>query len=124
MANLRSQTGSRVGLFLAGLVIGALLLTIVPVGAHHNDTNFKNRLEALETKVKKLTAKTSNLDAKGDNYFGYVHSSWVWSSGDYGCAAGEDADWADAGDGFVWLSCPGGTLPSTARSAGGTRTRR
>ncbi len=109
------KSGSKVGLFIAGLIAGALLFAIAPVGAHHNDTNFKNRLDALETKVKKLTAKTSNLTANGDNYGGFVHSYFVWSHSDYGCVDGENAKWTNDGDGYVALNCD---TPASATSAG------
>ena len=124
MANVRSGMRSKVGLFLAGLIVGALLLTIVPVGAHHNDTKFKNRLTALETKVTKLTKKTSNLSADGDNYQGFVHSAWIVNHINTGCTDNESAQWMpDEGD-FVWLGCPGATLPASADALGGIRTRR
>lgn len=106
--------GSKARLFVAGLILGALLFAIAPVGAHHNDANLKTRVSALEAKVTKLVKKTKYLTADGGNYGGNVYASSVWSRTTDGCADGENALWVDDGEPYVILSCPGGTSASAA----------
>ncbi|MDQ4143214.1 MAG: hypothetical protein M3198_05595 [Actinomycetota bacterium] len=117
MTKLGSGTGSRTSLFLAGLVAGALLFAIAPVGAHHNDAKLKDRLSVLENKVQKLTKKTSALSASGNQYNGFVHARYVWANANWGCTNGENALWmADPEfEGDVMLGCPG--TPSAAAAA-------
>ena len=109
------KNGQRAGVFIAGLLLGALLFAISPVVAHHNDTSMKNRISALETKVTKLTKKTKYLSADGVDFGGFVPGHMVWSQSSWGCS-NENAEWHTATTGtFVRLSCPGGTYsPSPA----------
>ena len=122
MDNVASKP--KIVLFLAGLIAGALLLAVVPVSAHHNDKNMKNRIEDLEAKVKKLTKKTSGLTASGGGYSGFVHASWIWE--EVGSCTDSDARWyADPNDpNFYMLGCTNASPVAGAEVNSGARLRR
>ncbi len=94
----------KIGLVVAGLVAGAVLMAVLPVQAHHG-ADFKT-LKAQITKLKARTAtlegQTQQLDAEGF-YLGGIVGQQVVS----GCPAGATATWeqipvAGAED-FRWL---------------------
>ena len=109
------EAGPKARLFVAGLSVGALLFAIAPVGAHHNDAALRDRVEVLENKVKKLTKKTSRLNATGTSYDGVVYGPHVWNHSDNGCTSPAEQAWwgeSSAQADYFFLACPGTSSPS------------
>jgi hypothetical protein len=97
----------KIALLLAGLLTGGILVTALPVGAHHNDRALKRRIKALE-------ARTQLLDQDGF-YAGLVEE---WQVVSFDCVHGDDAVWADTGvQGVAFLFCADGPYGAQQRQA-------
>ena len=79
---------NKAGWALVGLLVGILLMTSVPVTAHHSDRRIKNRLSRLEDQVLTLRTKMRLLD-NGGFYHGPVFGYQVIGY----CTAGQTAIW-------------------------------
>lgn len=104
----------KVAALVAGLIIGALAMTVLPVQAHHNDLKFKRRLNRLENQVSVLKQKTVDLDRDGF-FWGPILADQVISV----CPAGNSAVWVSDGNayGIGWLDpCDGSQQQSQIRS--------
>lgn len=85
---------------IAGLIIGAVAMTVLPVQAHHNDLRFKRRLNRLENQVSILKQKTVDLDREGF-FYGPIMAEQVISL----CPDGSSTVWISDGNayGISWL---------------------
>lgn len=120
--------GKRISLFVSGLILGAVVMLVIPAGAHH-----KNSAALLELRIDQLEGahdefvdsmieilqydlypRTDLMDPETGSYLGYVHNSQTWS--DY-CIYGDDAvfDEDEYGDGI--LSCAYGPYRTPSRWA-------
>lgn len=85
---------------LVGLLVGVLIVTAIPVGAHHNDRKLKRRVTRLENQVQILRAKTVALDTDGF-FYGPVLGRQVVAL----CPVDTSAMWTSDGntEGITWL---------------------
>lgn len=87
---MKGEGMKKVAWVLVGLLVGVLIATAVPVGAHHSRSarRLANRVERLEIQMAQMRNKTSLMDADGF-YFGPVLGYQVLSE----CAIGTSATW-------------------------------
>jgi hypothetical protein len=97
-----------------GLLVVAVALVVgmmLPVEAHHNDSEFRSKIAALredvgnlKDRVRHLENLTVNLRPSG-RYVGFVRASKVWSI-DH-CKPGDRASWKRTRiEGISKLTCP------------------
>jgi hypothetical protein len=97
----------RVALLLAGVLVGALLMTVLPVSAHHGDD-----FRSLRRQVNVLKQKTQFMLRSG-LYDSFIFDGQVLSE----CGDGTDTVWAPSQiTDLRSLSCPGGPALSTSKS--------
>lgn len=88
---------------LVGLLVGVLIATSVPVGAHHATSarRLANRVERLENQMAVQRQKTYYMDREGF-YNGIVIGSQVFSA----CAPDAPATWTTDGTTgeFTWIN--------------------
>jgi hypothetical protein len=91
----------KIATLVAGVVIGASAMTVLPVQAHHSDRDMKRRLSRLENQVRVLQAKTVDLDTDGF-FWGPVLGSQVIGA----CAAETPATWVypPGTTEFTWIN--------------------
>jgi hypothetical protein len=98
----------RIALLLAGVLVGALVMTVLPVSAHHGAD-----LRSLRRQVNVLKDKT-RLMARSGVYRGFIVDAQVLS----GCGNGANAVWFDSSqiEDVRALSCAGGGALSATKS--------
>jgi len=62
---------------LAGVLVGVLIATALPVGAHHNDRRLKRRVARLESQMTTVRAKTQYLTRDGFHFRGFLFGEQV-----------------------------------------------
>jgi hypothetical protein len=91
---------------VAGLLVGALMVGLAPVQAHHGASSrrLSKRITRLANRVDALTTKVNNrtrlLDRQG-NYFGFIFPLQVTAPGDV-CFNGDDAIWVEDPNDPTW----------------------
>lgn len=92
---------NKVAWSLVGLLVGVLIATAVPVGAHHNDRRLKRRVTRLENQMAVQKQKTYYMDREGF-YNSIIVGSQVFSA----CAADAPATWTTDGTvgEFTWVN--------------------
>ena len=91
----------------AALVVGMML----PVEAHHNDSEFKSRIADMRDDIGRLKDRVNHLDnitvslARSGRYQGFVKASQVWSVDN--CKPGDRASWRKSRiEDISKLTCP------------------
>lgn len=97
---------------LVGLLVGVLIATAIPVGAHHNDLRFRRRLNRLENQMAVQRQKTQYMDREGF-YLALIDNYQVLS---IDCLSGDDAVWvADPEFNVRILHCAEGAYQQQAQ---------
>lgn len=104
--------GRKVSILIAGMLVGALIGAMAPVGAHHRDDKFRRR-------IAKLEKKTQHMDRAG--FYNGIVSEWQVVSYQ-GCEDGDDALWVDTEVvpelTYLWCAAgPYGPEPPTGQMA-------